>query len=70
MAFWMTVADVAGLDCIFMDEPIDGLDAEAEAMLPDVFTQLDANFREAGKQLIVVTHHRQLAQVGNRIHIG
>ena len=70
LAFWLAIANVAGLDCIFMDEPIDGLDADAEAMLPDVFTRIDSMFREANKQLIVITHHKQLAQVGNRIHIG
>jgi DNA repair exonuclease SbcCD ATPase subunit len=70
LAFWLSVAEVAGIDCLFMDEPIDGLDPTARALLPSVFSNIDSAFRQQGKQLIVVTHYPQLAVVGQRIHFN
>lgn len=70
LAFWMTVADVIGINSMFMDEPIDGFDPMAEAMLPDVFESIHAICKRDRRQLIVITHHHQLANIGNRINIG
>lgn len=71
LAFWLTVAEVMGLDTMFLDEPISsGFDEAGLANLPDMLTRVDAMCRRVGKQVVLITHHTQLMNLGHPLRIS
>lgn len=69
IAFWLAVSEVAGIDAIFLDEPFDGLHSQVEAELPEFLATLDTLCRKQKKQLVIVTHHQDLATIGKRVNL-